>query len=504
MIARRFLLFILFGVMTSPLHSMQLPLLGVGAGAFGAGYAPITIGVHNNATCASTTSCGVAVGTPSAGSVIYCVAITQINNAVVVSDSVNSGNYQPLPSRLRDANHDVYLGGYYKENVAASATTVTVSGFTSSNSQIACEEVKGTRATYTVDSNVIASLAGSGANPNSGTTITPTSNNEIVFSGLYRAATPTAGTNFTLIDGSGSLWPEYWIQTTATATNGPFTVSASYNAVAMTAFARNAGGSCSETMIFDWSGAVNTTAVSTTNLAASTHGGAAQANADGVANPPGWNAAGSGITFTTNSLAYSPLANSRTCPFYSGLADGSGLTCVHCGLQFATSTGAGTGGGYYFQSNQPNASLWACVATDTPVSHNGTIDVLAISGGDNGIDNPDYVNLQMNSNGATTNFALEHLGGGATVYSTTQWAQNTKYGIRMTYKQAGLHTIEIYNGCGNNPTKLETLTSNSAVSGGGTADKMALFGNANSYATGTNFFVGAVALDTLYGAAILP
>jgi hypothetical protein len=38
--------------------------------------------------------------------------------------------------------------------------------------------------------------------------------------------TPTAGTNYTMLNTTDFLYTEYWIQTTATSTNGPFVSAA--------------------------------------------------------------------------------------------------------------------------------------------------------------------------------------------------------------------------------------------------------------------------------------
>ena len=112
-----------------------------------AAFPPITLGVHAAHDNGASTATTVVVGpmTPTAGSTIVCdVKYTTSANLTSVADNVNSGVYQIAASMLRDPNHSFVLGTFYKENVAASATTITLTyTATGTNGQMACREWKG-------------------------------------------------------------------------------------------------------------------------------------------------------------------------------------------------------------------------------------------------------------------------------------------------------------------------------------------------------------------------
>lgn len=114
-------------------------------------------------------------------------------------------------------------------------------------------------------------------------------------------------------------------------------------------------------------------------------------NTDQLSYAPGWTLVNSAANLTFSTTAYLPLVTARGCPFYSGSGTGT------VGLDHSM---AGSGGAtYHFAGTQPKVTLAACMWTNTPVSHSGTIDGLVIFGGDN-IGNFDYANLQCVNAGA--------------------------------------------------------------------------------------------------------
>ncbi len=186
-------------------------------------------GVHDNGSSASATS-AVSIGTPTAGDLIVCeVTFDGHNsNALVSLTDNNNGSYvAAVPAHL-NATLIQWFGIYYKENVVSSPTTVTLKT-TNSNpwAAVSCQAWAGVSASNSLDSAFLQSQdALATANPTTGANKTPAGNGELVIAGLglYSSGTPTAGTNYALIDSASASqwWPEYSIQTTATATAGNF------------------------------------------------------------------------------------------------------------------------------------------------------------------------------------------------------------------------------------------------------------------------------------------
>lgn len=117
-------------------------------------------------------------------------------------------------------------------NTTSAANTVTITLNTAASMRIAIYEYSGTATSSPMD--IQANIAlGTSTTPSS-SSFTPNANNELVFAiaGLNAASTFTAGTNFALQDAvpSGSaarLGIEHWIQTTATAALGDFSITSS-------------------------------------------------------------------------------------------------------------------------------------------------------------------------------------------------------------------------------------------------------------------------------------
>lgn len=467
--------------------------MGRGVGSF----ASMSLGVHgftdNGASTA--TSVAVAIGTPAAGSTIYCdIRYPNGSTFTTVTDNCNSGNYQPLLADIRPPGGTTKYATYYKENVAACSTTVTAAWTTTgTNGQIHCKEIKGGRATFAADTSVAQSVSTTSTNPANTNSYTPYGDNEMVLSGgLVSSGTVTAGSGFTLLDASSAMNPEYQIQATKTATTGQLTDSTSTGyAIGMAAFAPDAGGPCDITGLIDWSGGSNGATVAASDAQTSAHGLNSQGTS--IFSHFGAFVVASGAGLTYNTAAYQPLATSRNCPFYSGSGTGT------LGLDHASNTAGGVQ--YWFITQQPNVTAAACISTTAPTGLQSGygLDTMSIHGGFQG--NGDYVNLQWNS--SSNKWALEAPGGSAG--STTTWLQNTQYWILLTYKQQGRHTISIYQGCGANPTLQETITATGVVSGGGFAD-VVNFGNSgnDTWPSSYHWYYGAAIVDILYGGTLLP
>src|SRR5271166_2930809 len=186
-------------------------------------------GVHDNGSSASNTA-AVSIGTPTAGDLITCEVTFDGHNAnalVSVSDNNNGSYVAAIPAHLNTTLIQ-WFGIYYAQNVVGSPTTVTLK--TSQSNQwaaISCQAWTGVATSNSLDSGFLQSRdALSTPNPTTGANKTPAGNGELIIAGLglYSSGTPTAGANYALIDSASASqwWPEYWIQTAATATAGNF------------------------------------------------------------------------------------------------------------------------------------------------------------------------------------------------------------------------------------------------------------------------------------------
>lgn len=470
----------------------SFPAISVGAECSG-------IGSTSTATCTMTPQ--------AAGSTIYCWLKQPIGayGSTSITDSVNTSAYQWADVLLRDSGHNFHLGTMYHENVAASSTVITLTYATSGASRLVCQEFKNVPTSYALDSSVLQSQALSGTNPANPNSLAPYANKSVVLSGvLVDSTTPTAGTNFTVIDGGALLFPEYWIQATATATTGPFVDAGSPGyAISMAALGQNHSGTCGITQVFPWIGGTIGNTPASADLLAGSYGTNAQPNADGITVRPGFNVGGTGVVYA-GITAYQPLSTTRTCPFYSGSGTGT------VGLKRPTSAGINQQVGWNFATTQTKVTGWTTQWTDTNTSTGGlTIDQASIVGSDNDGSISDYVLLQWNSSGHK--WLLEAPGGNS-ASSTNSWTFSELYGFRLTYNYHSLHTIDIYDcgavsagaGCPS-PTFLETLTASGSRATGGHADGFVpCGGSAMSYASGSNWFCGAAELDILYGATLTP
>ena len=184
-------------------------------------------GVQDNGLSPSTTAT-VSIGTPTAGDLITCEVTFGAGTLVSVADNQNGTYAAAIPAHY-NSTMTQWWGIYYKENVSGSPTSVTLTtSQASSYSAISCQAWKGAATSNSLDS-AFGQLqdAVNTPNPTTGTNKTPAVNGELVIAavGLHTPGTPTPGTNYALIDGAATTqwWPEYWGQTTASATAGNFT-----------------------------------------------------------------------------------------------------------------------------------------------------------------------------------------------------------------------------------------------------------------------------------------
>ena len=187
-------------------------------------------GVQDNYTTSSNTA-SLTIGTPTAGDLIACEVTFDSQNGntlASVADNRNGAYSAAIPMHLNGSLVQWY-GLYYAQNVSASPTTITI---TTTQARpylaISCQAWKGVATSNALDTGFSQFQdAVSVPNPITGGARTPSGNGELVISALgpATAGTPTAGSNYALIDGATrtQYWPQYWVQPTATPTNGNYT-----------------------------------------------------------------------------------------------------------------------------------------------------------------------------------------------------------------------------------------------------------------------------------------
>ena len=175
-----------------------------------------------------TFSTGTVTLNPAAGDGITCeMAFADGATSVAIQDNVNAGSY-PAAVPLH-ANLGAFVGVYYKSNVAAGSTVVTFTLNTTGGSiAMACQDWRALAGAFTLDGSFVQQQDGSGVSMTTGAAKTPSANNELVIgNAITNNLTPSAGASFTAIGFAPSgpnQFPQYWIQTSATATNSPYTL----------------------------------------------------------------------------------------------------------------------------------------------------------------------------------------------------------------------------------------------------------------------------------------
>lgn len=234
--------------------------------------------VQDNNTTSSTTA-GCTLTSVTAGDLITC-SFTHEDTAGTVSVSDATNGAYTIAFDLDNITGAQTLGMAYFENSAAATVTPTLTISSAQQfSAISCEAWTGARSSLALDTGTVTKIRNtSGTNPNAGTSAVPTNGNELVYGAVTDSHAPTAGTNFVLIDSAANtvMYPEYWIQTTATSTNCPFTATTNtWWGAFCAAFLRSdaaAGTAVQQGDFVNFSGLTNGVAPTPTTLANSTFG----------------------------------------------------------------------------------------------------------------------------------------------------------------------------------------------------------------------------------------
>lgn len=453
----------------------------------------------NGATSASTVVVGP-IGTPTAGATIVCeFSFDARSTFTKVSDNVNSGVYLPAVYLHTNWTSPAQRYGiYYKENVAAANTTMTLT-YSPANPRgaMSCQAFTGTPPAYALDSSFIQARDGSTANPTTGANLTPFGDGRLVIGALgTRTVTAAAGAGYTVIDSNPTsrLFPEYQIQTTKTPTAAAYTAASDNWYDQMAAFAPNTGGFCDSSVIMDWTGGASGAAVTPANLTASTKGGREQPGADVESGWAMWGP-GSGLTYSTS--AYRPFVRTMACPFYSGTGSGT------LGIKYTPSGGA-RAALYYFDTSSPSVSAATCLRTDLPNNDvGGATDLFSIFA-NTGNGARDFATAAMYGRGSTLSFYLEV---GNLDSPNAGWVpivSGRDYWLDLRYVKDGNHSLTVYEGCGASRTLVGTV-SHPATSNASLASYLIVgSGGALTATKGYSFYYGAIKVDFLYGKPQVP
>lgn len=195
--------------------------------------AAIALVQHTNFNQTSNVSSqALAYGSNNASGGFGAVCVRAGNKSTVLSVTDNNSNSwaSVVSVQITGTGNGELLQCFEAHNLNAGANTVTVSTTISTTLRFALFEYSGCATASPID----------GSNSNTGSSsslasnsITPGANNELIISAgsVDAAETYTAGTNFTMEEvvpaAPSKLGVEDWIQTTATTTTGPMTISGS-------------------------------------------------------------------------------------------------------------------------------------------------------------------------------------------------------------------------------------------------------------------------------------
>ena len=454
----------------------------------------------NGTTTASTVVVGP-IGTPTAGDTIVCEFVFDASSTFInVADNVNSGVYLPavfLHTAWSMGPASRY-GIYYKENVAAANTTITLA-YSPANTRgaMSCQAWKGTPPAFALDSTFIQAQDGTTANPATGANLIPFADGRLVIGALgTQAVTAAAGAGYTPIDFNSltRLFPEYQIQATKTATAAGYAADADTWYDQMVAFAPNTGGFCDSAVIMDWTGGTNGATATVANLTASTRGGRTQPGSDVTS---GWSLWGPGDGLTYSTSAYRPFVRGLGCPFYSGTGSG-GL-----GLKYSP-TGGPLAALYNFETSSPTVSAGACFRTDLPNNDTGgATDLFSIfANTDNG--RRDFATAAMWGDGSTLTIYLEVQDLDNPNAGSVPIISGRDYWLDLRYVKGGNHSVTVYDGCGLSQTLVGTVSHPATLDGSLASYLIVGSGGALTATPGYNFYYGAIKLDYLYGKPLLP
>lgn len=187
-------------------------------------------GTINNA--GSVITLGITLTGVLAGDLITVeLGVNPAPTGVTVSDNVNTGNYYgAVPMSATNGTLPTSIGIFSFINSKSGTITITANWTGAAAATISAQSwTPGAGNTVYVDYPMVEQNVSNlfrTTNPNAGASQTPASNADLVIGYMVsQVHVPTAGTNYTLIDTDATFltWPEYWIQTSATATNTPYT-----------------------------------------------------------------------------------------------------------------------------------------------------------------------------------------------------------------------------------------------------------------------------------------
>ena len=248
-------------------------------------------GVNDVGATSTASPIAVSLSNVAAGDLIVCeISLEESVTFTSVSDPLN-GIYSPAITLHTNATITQQVGIYFVANAVAGSYSVSLAwtGGATSYQAIACQSWRGVVTSSPQDTTMTQQQdKSSTANPTAGSAITPAGPGELIIGNLQTSAqVPTAGPNYVLTDNASTtyLWPEYWIQTAATATNAPYTNSSDNWTDQMVAFkpassgAQTAGAtspvvSLSSTSLTFASQAVGTTSATQTVTLSNTGGSA--------------------------------------------------------------------------------------------------------------------------------------------------------------------------------------------------------------------------------------
>lgn len=187
---------------------------------------------------------------PVSGTTLTCTLTQTVGDLITVEFSERNGLFSTISDPTNGTYSNVYYAfnpndpgwagqAYFLSNAAATGNlTLTMNTSTAGDTwgNIHAQAWKVSSGTASLDApfsttpSTFFQVSAGAINGDCGTARTPSGNNELIVSYIVPdGATPTAGSGFTLANqittGSNPAWPEYQIQTTTTATNGPFVMA---------------------------------------------------------------------------------------------------------------------------------------------------------------------------------------------------------------------------------------------------------------------------------------
>lgn len=450
---------------------------------------------NNGASAANTVVCAIANVT--VGDTIVCYGALNWGGSVTANGFVNISDPSNGLYNVIANNNNATIGAWnpiaYVTNAASGSynITATVGGSAVTHLSMHCDPFKNTRTTLAVDSGAINMFQFQAAqtNANSGSAASPGQNGEVILCiADLNTTTPTAGSGYTL---SGNMadeggFSEYSIQTTATATNCPWTNGSDAwqdTSTAIIPVGGSAGISPLSGTITTFEG-TNTVAPTTTTIAATTKGIHGTSSSEWV------------CTNTHTDLTYATagqLSNFLTNKWANGTnSNGSGST----GFQYATGSN-GDGCTLTFSGSFTTLSVgfwmrWDLVNADSASNSYSMLDITNGGGSD-------FANIQLQPTGTQMQMRLECKSGvssnlivtTATTYWVT-WSATTN---------GGTDSIRVYDTSGS-----QLLSSSCAAQAGSHPLNVVIIGNvgAESQTAGKNIWFDDLVIDTNGGFPILP